>query len=122
LVDRTGRYHVVFNGEIYNYIEIRRVLEHAGYCFRTQSDTEVLLCSYIEWGAGCLDRFCGMFAVAIWDDRDKVLFVARDRFGIKPLYYYVSREGIAFASEIKQLLKLPGCQAALNSSRTYDYL
>ncbi|MEI8321158.1 MAG: asparagine synthase (glutamine-hydrolyzing) [Alphaproteobacteria bacterium] len=101
------RYWVTYNGEIYNYIEIRKELESLGHHFKTKTDTEVLLKSYLEWGADCLNRFNGMFAFVIWDDKEKKVFAARDRFGVKPLYYYRQGNKIAFASEIKQLLSIP---------------
>ncbi len=96
------RYWIVLNGEIYNYLELRSEL--ASYPFRSRTDTEVILAAYTRWGAACLDRFVGMFAFAIWDAKEKVLFAARDRFGVKPLYYH-SRpdETWLFASEIKAL-------------------
>src|SRR6266850_2125584 len=99
--DPSGRYHIVFNGEIYNYLELRQELNHT---FRTRSDTEVLLAAYEQWGEGCLDRLIGMFAFAIWDERTKKLFAARDRFGVKPFYYHEGPDGtLFFASEIKAL-------------------
>ncbi|MBL0381752.1 MAG: asparagine synthase (glutamine-hydrolyzing) [Desulfofustis sp. PB-SRB1] len=103
MYDNSGRYCLVYNGEIYNYLEIREQLEHR-YRFRTATDSEVLLAAYIEWGADCLDRFLGMFAFMIWDTKDKVLFAARDRFGVKPFYYSCTDGGVLFcASEIKAL-------------------
>lgn len=101
--DPTGRYWIVFNGEIYNYLELREELV-AGYEFRTRTDTEVLLAAYQKWGGGCLDRLIGMFAFAIWDERSRILFAARDRFGVKPLYYHQRPDGrLLLASEIKAL-------------------
>jgi asparagine synthase (glutamine-hydrolysing) len=102
----SGRFWVVLNGEIYNYLEIRRELEKLGYKFRSRGDTEVLLYAYEHWGAACLDRFMGMFAFAIWDRERRELFAARDRLGIKPFYYRETARGIHFASEIKSLLAL----------------
>lgn len=97
-----GRFTLVFNGEIYNYLELRETLEK-DYAFRTQSDTEVLLYAYQEWGVSCLDQLLGMFAFAIWDAKTQLLFAARDRFGVKP-FYYAEKEGrLYFASEIKAL-------------------
>jgi asparagine synthase (glutamine-hydrolysing) len=96
------RYHLVFNGEIYNYIEIRTELEDY-FGFTTESDTEVLLKAWIHWGESCLDRFNGMFAFAIWDQQEKSLFAARDRFGVKPFYYHQSADTLSFASEIPAL-------------------
>jgi len=96
------RYVVVFNGEIYNYLELRAELEHT-FSFRTHSDTEVLLNAFIHWGSGCLDRFNGMFSFAIWDERNRTLFAARDRFGVKPFHYALYQGALYFASEIKAL-------------------
>ena len=101
-----GRYIVTFNGEMYNYLEVRKELEGLGHAFRSQSDTEVLLTAYAQWGAQCLGRFIGMFAFAIWDRQRRELFAARDRLGIKPFYYYQNGRALWFASEIKSILKL----------------
>src|SRR5262249_21227740 len=99
--DSTGRYWIVFNGEIYNYLELRDELD---YQFQTRTDTEVLLAAYQKWGKACLDKLIGMFAFAIWDEKDRRLFAARDRFGVKPLYYKHSPKGnLLLASEIKAL-------------------
>lgn len=98
-----GNFIMVFNGEIYNYIELKKELQHK-YHFRTQSDTEVLLNAYKEWGKNCLDKFNGMFAFAIWNKREQSLFAARDRFGVKPLYYHFDDSNFHFASEIKTIL------------------
>ncbi|MCD6385933.1 asparagine synthase (glutamine-hydrolyzing) [Candidatus Sumerlaeota bacterium] len=96
---------VVFNGEIYNFPELRAQLEKAGHRFYTQSDTEVIVHSYEEWGEQCVEHFNGMFAIALWDDRNKILLLARDRLGKKPLYYYHQPERIfVFGSEIKAIL------------------
>lgn len=100
--DSSGRYFLTFNGELYNYIELRGELK-AQYAFRTASDAEVLLAAYIHWGKECLSRFNGMFSFAIWDSREKVLFAARDRFGVKPFYYSPSSDALYFCSEIKAL-------------------
>lgn len=101
--DHSGRYQLVFNGEIYNYLEIRKQLE-PHYSFKTQTDSEVLLASYIHWGEACLERFVGMFAFAIWDGASRQLFAARDRFGVKPFNYHLDGRGnLIFASEMKAL-------------------
>lgn len=100
---QNGRYWIVFNGEIYNYIEIRKELCQKGYKFRSQTDTEVLLNSFIEWGEECVQKFNGMWAFVIWDSKTKRLFGSRDRFGVKPFYYCLSNGTISFASEIKAL-------------------
>ncbi|MGE0767625.1 MAG: asparagine synthase (glutamine-hydrolyzing) [Hyphomicrobiaceae bacterium] len=122
MVDPSGRFSMIFNGEIYNYLELRHELVAKGEIFLTQSDSEVLLRAFMVWGAACLPRLRGMFAFAIWDNAEKRLFLARDRFGIKPLYFVTSVAGVAFASEIKQLLGLmPGGQR-LNLARVHDFL
>ncbi|MDF2822055.1 MAG: asnB [Clostridiales bacterium] len=97
-------YILSYNGELYNTEEIRNELIGLGYCFRGHSDTEVLLCSFVEWKEKCLEKLNGIFAFAVWNDRDKRLFFARDRIGVKPLFYYKYNEAIIFASEIKTLL------------------
>lgn len=104
MVSHSGRFWVVYNGEIYNYLEIRRELEALGHAFHSGSDTEVLLYAYEQWGAACLERFMGMYAFAIWDRERRELFAARDRLGIKPFYYRETPHGILFASEIKSIL------------------
>jgi asparagine synthase (glutamine-hydrolysing) len=117
------RYWIVYNGEVYNYRELRTELEAAGHTFRTGTDTEVILHSYAEWGQDCLDLFNGMFAFVIYDSAEQRIFAARDRFGVKPLYYWFSPDGVlAFASEIKQFTVLPGWEARLNHQRAFDYL
>lgn len=98
-----GGYTITYNGEIYNYIELRETLLQKGYTFQTQSDTEVILAAYDCWKENCLQYFDGMFALAIWDEKDKSLFAARDRFGEKPFYYAWQNEQLLFASEIKAL-------------------
>ena len=98
---------LVFNGEIYNFQELRRDLEARGHRFRSRSDSEAIVHCYEEYGAGCFARLRGMFAIALWDARDRSLWLARDRLGKKPLFYSVSDQGIAFASEIKSLLEVP---------------
>jgi len=120
---RDGRYWIVFNGEIYNHAELKRELEVAGHRFVSRSDTEVLLAAYAEWGQDCLARIEGMFAFVLVDCVSKRAFVARDRFGIKPLYYWVGPQGtLAFASEIKQFSLLPGWSPAINGQRAYEFL
>ncbi len=104
MASHDDRYWIVFNGEIYNYREIHQDLVAAGCQFRSKSDTEVLLNAYIHWGEGCLEHFNGMFAFAIWDQRGKTLFAARDRIGEKPFYYRHDAKGFIFASEIKSIL------------------
>jgi asparagine synthase (glutamine-hydrolysing) len=102
MADSRGRLWVVFNGEIYNYRELRAEL--AGYPFQTRTDTEVLLAAFQRWGPGCLERLVGMFAFVVWDSEHRSLFAARDRFGVKPLFYHTDADGtLALASEIKAL-------------------
>ena len=99
-----GRYWISYNGEVYNFVEIRRDLEARGHTFRSDTDTEVVLAAFSEWGSDALDRFNGMWAFAIWDSAERRLLLSRDRFGIKPLYYYADDRMLAFASEIKAFL------------------
>jgi asparagine synthase (glutamine-hydrolysing) len=101
---------VTFNGEIYNFLELRDELAGLGCRFRSDSDTEVILAAYAAWGVACLDRFNGMWAFAIWDRAQRELFLARDRFGVKPLFYSEQAGRLAFASEIKAILALRECQ------------
>ena len=104
MTDVSGRYKIVFNGEIYNFPAIRRELEILGFRFNTASDTEVILQAYACWGTVCVEKFNGMFAFALWDTLEKVLFIARDRVGKKPLYYTWDGRCFAFASELKSLI------------------
>ncbi len=99
------RYWIVYNGEIYNFKDIRKELLKKGYKFYSESDTEVILNAYIEWGEQCLQKFNGMFSFAIYNTLEKRLFLARDRIGIKPLYYANFNDSFIFASEIKAILK-----------------
>lgn len=101
------KYTIVYNGELYNTDEIRRELEGLGHSFRGHSDTEVLLKSFVQWGKDCVNKLNGIFAFAVWDDSNKELFLARDRIGVKPLFFYFYNDGIIFASEIKTLLCNP---------------
>ncbi len=117
-----GRYYIVFNGEIYNYIELRDELSALGHTFSSGSDTEVLLAAYCQWGRDAIARFIGMFAFAILDTRDRTLFLARDFFGIKPLYYMVDNGRFAFASEIKTLLEATSTSRQANPQEVYRYL
>ncbi len=99
---------LTYNGEIYNFKELRRELEHCGHSFRSESDAEVIIYAYLEWGRAFLTRLNGIFALAIWDQRDESLLLARDHLGVKPLYYTDTPAGFAFASEIKAFLEVPG--------------
>ena len=117
-----GRYTLVFNGEIYNHRTIRAELEAKGYQYKSQSDTETILYAYQEWGEQCIEKFFGMFAIAIWDNEKQELFCARDRIGIKPLYYATPNGRFIFASEIKVLLQHPSISAKLNEPALGHYL
>ena len=117
------RFWLVYNGEIYNYTELANELSSLGYHFTSQSDSEVILAAYATWGAACLPRLNGMFAFAIYDATKGELFLARDRFGIKPLYYWFSPgSALFFASEIKQFTAAPGWRATLNVERAEQFL
>lgn len=117
-----NRYTLIFNGEIFNYIELREELRQMGVVFQTQSDTEVLLNAYIKWGEECLHRLNGMWAFAIYDRADKSLFAARDRYGIKPFYYSQTKESFAFCSEIPPLLSLRPERPRPDEQVIFDYL
>ena len=101
-----GRYWIVFNGEMYNFLELKAELEKLGYSFKTESDTEVILTAYHHWGEDCQLKFNGMWALAIWDSKERKLFVSRDRFGVKPMIYHFDENHFAFASEMKAFLAL----------------
>lgn len=120
--DESKRYWIIFNGEVYNYLEIREELLEKGYAFHSNTDTEVILNSYIEWGVECLQKFNGMWAFAIWDKETKELFCARDRFGVKPFYYYHEDGYFVFASEIKAILEAEGVPREPNNIRILQYL
>jgi asparagine synthase (glutamine-hydrolysing) len=118
-----GQLAVVYNGEIYNFLELRAELESLGATFRTRSDTEVLLAAYEQWGTECLTRFNGMFAFALWDGRRQELFVARDRFGEKPVFFVpLPNDGVAFASEMKALFAHPNVRASASESDVQRYV
>ncbi len=114
-----GELHLVFNGEIYNYIELREELISLGQEFRTRSDTEVLIKSYRQWGTECVERFVGMWAFALWDSRSRQLFCSRDRFGIKPFYFISNGARFCFASEYKPLKKTGLFSNDLNINQIY---
>ncbi len=122
MLSADGQLAVVFNGEIYNYRELRRELQALGVVFRTESDTEVLLAAWAQWGASCLQRLEGMFALAIHDRKRNRLTCARDAFGIKPLFYEQSAQGLLFASEQRALTALRGRNGTPDLQRAYDYL
>jgi len=117
-----GRYRAVFNGEIYNFQALRRELQAKGHLFRTQTDGEVIIHLYEDLGENCVKKLRGMFTLAIWDTLEKKLFLARDRFGIKPLYYTLSGDMLIFASEAKALLQHPSVEAKLNQAALPHYL
>lgn len=117
-----GPLHVVYNGEIYNHVELRTELEGLGHAFRTRSDTEVLLAAWQQWGADCLRRCNGMFAFVLWDQSAARLFAVRDRFGIKPLYWRHHGQELAFASEPKQFQALPQYHPRLNARAARRFL
>jgi len=115
-----GSLALTYNGELYNFRELARELEGHGHRFRSRSDTEVVLRAYEEWGPRCVERFNGMFAFAVWDDRRRTLVLARDRFGVKPLYYALHRGRLLFGSEIKALLEA-GLPVAVSPEALVEY-
>lgn len=117
-----GSLHIVYNGEIYNFMQVRRTLVNRGHRFLSSTDTEVLLNAYQQWGAACLERFSGMFALAIWDSRRQELFLARDRMGIKPLYYYHKNNTLLFASELKALMAFKAFPRLIDDGALCSYL
>lgn len=122
ILNDNGTCCIVYNGELYNFLDLRPELEAKGYKFRTHTDTEVVLHAYEEWGSDCLKRFNGMFAFAIWDEARKRLFIARDRIGEKPLYYYRGPDRLVFASEIKSIIADPSIPRRLNPRGLANYL
>jgi asparagine synthase (glutamine-hydrolysing) len=121
MASEDGRYTLTFNGEIYNFRELRRELEHLRRRFRSQSDTEVILQAYAEWGPRAVERFNGMFALAIWDAHERTLFAARDRYGIKPLYVTRVDGAVLLASEIKSFLAHPSFRAEVSRPHLLEY-
>jgi len=119
--DPSGRFWIVFNGEIYNFKELRDLLQKRNWAFKSRSDTEVLLYLYIDYGPACLSMLDGMFACAIWDEKDKRLFLARDRAGKKPLFYYLDNKRFLFSSEIKSILAHPDVHSAPNLKEFPNY-
>ena len=122
MCNEDGTIWTIFNGEIYNHAELRPALEAKGHVFRTRSDTEAILHAYEEKGPDCVNDFIGMFGIAIWDERNRRLFLARDRLGIKPIYYTVSQGRLIFASEIKAILSQPGVIREVNREALPLYL
>ena len=119
---RDGRYFITFNGEIYNYVELRYELEQLGYKFESRSDTEVLLAAYAAWGSRALLKLVGMFAFAILGTVQRTVFLARDFFGIKPLYYALADNSVVFASELKMLLEFGAVSRQVNANRLFSFL
>ena len=122
LCNEDGTVWVVHNGEVHNFVELRRDLAARGHSFRSHTDTEVVVHAYEEWGEACFHRFNGMWAIALWDARRRLLLCSRDRYGIKPFVYTVGSGGLAFASEIKGLLALGAAEPEANDVLVYDYL
>lgn len=116
-----NRYTIIHNGELYNYIELKKQLQQKNYVFKTNSDTEVIVAAFDAWKDQCLQQFDGMFAFAIWDEQEKKLFAARDRFGEKPFFFYYDNEQFCFASEIRSLWSL-GIKKEVNASMLYNFL
>ena len=117
-----GRFHLIFNGEIYNYRELRTELKSLGHTFHTNSDAEMLLVGWQQWGATLLPRLIGMFSFAIFDRDKHVIILARDPFGIKPLYYAQSHHGLIFASELAPLLTFPGISRQADPQTLLEFL
>ncbi len=115
------RWWITYNGEVYNYRELREELEGLGFHFETTSDTEVILQAYRQWGENCLEKFRGMFAFGIWDAKKRTLFLARDRLGVKPLYYAMQRGVFLFGSELKALIAFKGLNLSLNRQALSEY-
>ena len=132
MLSQDGRLVVILNGEIYNYRELREQLQSKGRTFRTQTDTEVLLAAWAEWGEDCLPRLNGMFAFALWDEQERTLFLVRDRVGIKPLYYAQlgndsgrdvgAPSDLVFASEVKSILASGLIKAELDREALHQFL
>ena len=117
----SGTLVITYNGEVYNFRQLRKELEKHGHRFRTTTDTEVVLAAYAEWGPRCVERFNGMFALAIWDRSKQELFLARDRYGIKPLYYAEPEGAFVFGSEVKSLLEHPSVSAKVSLPHLLEY-
>ena len=124
MTSKDGAYTIAYNGEVYNFKEIRTKLEEKGYVFASNCDTEVVLNSYIQWGEECFSKLNGMFAIAIWDNNKGELILARDRMGVKPLYYYHNKSNadFVFASELKPIMKYPGFKKTVRMDMLGNYL
>ena len=121
MVSNDGRYVIIYNGEIYNFKELKTHLKRKGYQFRSASDTEVVLNAWSFWGKKALLKFNGMFAFAIWDRKNNTLIMARDRYGIKPLYYWDDGKKLVFGSEIKSILQHPDYQVEVSKEALNEY-
>ncbi|MHC4838586.1 MAG: asparagine synthase (glutamine-hydrolyzing), partial [Planctomycetota bacterium] len=121
MVSADRRYVVTYNGEIYNFRELRADLQAEGHRFRTRTDTEVLLAAFAQWGPACVERFNGMFAFAVWDTVERTLFLARDRYGVKPLYYAEVGRDLVFGSEVKALLQHPKMRVRVSPPALNEY-
>ena len=121
MVSDDKNYIITYNGEVYNFLELRAELEKQGHIFHSRTDTEVILHSYMEWGEKCVHRFNGMFALAIWDRTRQELFLARDRYGIKPLYYCFVDNKFIFASEQKSILTHPCVHKEIDKEALLEY-
>ena len=120
---KRGQFTIIFNGEIYNYLELREILKNLGYIFTTSSDTEVLLTAWEHWGEECISKLVGMFAFAIYDGNSNQIFLVRDAFGIKPLFYqFKNKTSLSFSSELPALLELIDEKLFLNKQAAFDYL
>src|SRR5579863_10527911 len=122
MCNEDGSIWITFNGEIYNFLELHRQLVAKGHIFKTRSDTETIIHLYEEVGERCVESLQGMFAFAIWDQNRQELFLARDRLGIKPLYYMPADRHLIFGSEIKAILQAPGVSPQIESEALLDYL
>jgi len=122
IFNEDGSMAIVFNGEIYNHRQIRADLQARGHAFRTQADTEVILHAYEEYGVDCVKKLNGMFGLAVWDDRRQRLFIARDRLGVKPLYYYLDGHRFIFGSELKAMLQAPELPRRMNAKALDNFL
>ncbi|HSZ87671.1 MAG TPA: asparagine synthase (glutamine-hydrolyzing) [Puia sp.] len=118
-IDNSGRYIITFNGEIYNYKQVKKLLPE--YNFKTSGDTEVIIAAYAKWKESCLQYFSGMFAFAIWDRQENELFIARDRFGVKPLYYFIDDNKFLFASEVRAILASDLVKRKINTTALLEY-
>jgi asparagine synthase (glutamine-hydrolysing) len=121
MISANKRYILSYNGEVYNFLDIRRELEHSGHVFRSNTDTEVVLNALIEWGVCAIKRFNGMFAFVLWDREDRILYVARDRYGIKPIYYSHQGNTFAFGSEQKAITAIPYFNKNIDKSALLEY-